>query len=423
MGSGKTTWALNEINAHPERLYLCIVPLRTEIQRYIDNIRVKTYTPINFDKNRRKLDNLKELITMGVNIVSTHALFLNIDAEVIELLKSRNYHLILDEALSVVSVISTGGTDDDGSHDIDDSHCLKPSEVKWLLNNKCMEVLSDNSVRWLAESSGYHRYQWVENFTNNGALSQVNDSIIIWCFPPVIFTALASVTILTYLFHGSLIESYMQAYKLRYEIRGLKEIGDSTYTLTDYNPEQENRQRYKELINICSDDSLNAIGGKCSKSYPLSKTWFKKNSKGKKTALKTLKDNSYNFLRHKVDATRESVMWTTFKSYQDKVCPKSYKTIDESRKILTFLPCNAKATNDYGDRYNLVYLCDRHINPNIVRFFESHNVKVDGDNFALSELLQWIWRSRIRNRDGDKNINLYLPSEHMRRLLFDYLSQ
>lgn len=45
---------------------------------------------------------------------------------------------------------------------------------------------------------------------------------------------------------------------------------------------------------------------------------------------------------------------------------------------------------------------------------------VDEDAYALSEMLQWIWRSSIR--DG-KPINIYIPSKRMRTLLMNWLEQ
>ena len=39
--------------------------------------------------------------------------------------------------------------------------------------------------------------------------------------------------------------------------------------------------------------------------------------------------------------------------------------------------------------------------------------------FALSEMLQWIWRSRIRQGES---INIYVPSKRMRNLLLDWLN-
>ncbi len=58
------------------------------------------------------------------------------------------------------------------------------------------------------------------------------------------------------------------------------------------------------------------------------------------------------------------------------------------------------------------------MNPYEKKFFTSKGVKVKENMYALSELIQWIWRSRIR--DGQP-INLYIPSKRMRTLLKDYL--
>lgn len=56
----------------------------------------------------------------------------------------------------------------------------------------------------------------------------------------------------------------------------------------------------------------------------------------------------------------------------------------------------------------------------ILKFFRSKDVKVDENTFALSELIQWIFRSQLR--DG-KKINIYIPSKRMRNLLENWLQQ
>ena len=53
-------------------------------------------------------------------------------------------------------------------------------------------------------------------------------------------------------------------------------------------------------------------------------------------------------------------------------------------------------------------------------FFLQQNVRVEEDDYALSELIQWIFRSAIR--DG-KEINLYITSKRMRELLINWLTQ
>jgi hypothetical protein len=44
---------------------------------------------------------------------------------------------------------------------------------------------------------------------------------------------------------------------------------------------------------------------------------------------------------------------------------------------------------------------------------------IDKDIFALSEMVQFIWRSAIRN---EQQINVYIPSKRMRNLLEQWLN-
>ena len=80
---------------------------------------------------------------------------------------------------------------------------------------------------------------------------------------------------------------------------------------------------------------------------------------------------------------------------------------------------NMRASNDYKDRTVLAYLCNRYINPVTSNFFTFNNIPINQDMFALSEMLQWIWRSAIR--DG-KPIKIYIPSKRMRNLLINWLN-
>ena len=59
-------------------------------------------------------------------------------------------------------------------------------------------------------------------------------------------------------------------------------------------------------------------------------------------------------------------------------------------------------------------------NPIIKQFFIDKGVSVDEDIWALSELIQWVFRSAIR--EGN-NINIYIPSERMRNLLIEWLNK
>ena len=104
-------------------------------------------------------------------------------------------------------------------------------------------------------------------------------------------------------------------------------------------------------------------------------------------------------------------MWTTFKDYKNKCRGRGYTK--------GFVSCNARATNEYRHKKNLAYCINVFNNPIQMKFFISKDVSIDEDTYALSELIQWIFRSQLR--DGNK-INLYLPSERMRSLLIQWLN-
>ncbi|MNC64554.1 hypothetical protein D3C75_1147700 [compost metagenome] len=59
------------------------------------------------------------------------------------------------------------------------------------------------------------------------------------------------------------------------------------------------------------------------------------------------------------------------------------------------------------------------MNPVEKKFFEQYRVTVDEEAWALSELIQWVWRSRIRDNES---ISIYIPSTRMRDLFFRYLN-
>ncbi|MEG2922077.1 MAG: hypothetical protein RR856_13665, partial [Acinetobacter sp.] len=83
-----------------------------------------------------------------------------------------------------------------------------------------------------------------------------------------------------------------------------------------------------------------------------------------------------------------------------------------------WLAFNTKATNEYRDRSNLAYLLNLFPNPMVVKASAMKGFPVKEDIFALSEMVQWVWRSAIR--EGNP-INIYVPSSRMRDLLERWL--
>ena len=67
---------------------------------------------------------------------------------------------------------------------------------------------------------------------------------------------------------------------------------------------------------------------------------------------------------------------------------------------------------------SVAYLINVFYNPLIKSYFESMGVPIYEDLYALSQMAQWMWRSRIR--EGEP-IHVFVPSERMRGLLKRWL--
>ena len=138
-----------------------------------------------------------------------------------------------------------------------------------------------------------------------------------------------------------------------------------------------------------------------------------------------MKRNLNNYFRNILDAKSETIMWTTFKDFQAKLRGKGYSKQFKSEQLENvenaygFLSCNARATNKYSECYNLAYCVNNYLHVSVSQFFRKKGVAIDEELYGLSEMIQWIWRSRIRNGES---INIYIPSVRMRTLLKSWLS-
>ena len=66
----------------------------------------------------------------------------------------------------------------------------------------------------------------------------------------------------------------------------------------------------------------------------------------------------------------------------------------------------------------MAYLVNVFIRPRLAQYYHDCGVEPNEELYALSQMVQWIWRSQIRR---DDSINLYVPSERMRELFKAWL--
>lgn len=393
MGSGKTSWAIQYMReANPLEKFIYITPFLSEVARIREGVTSRVFNePSNANDDGRKMTSLKELIVRGDNIVSTHSLFQTADDELIELLNDSGYTLILDEVMDCVEPVN-----------------VRQSDIKKLEASGDIEIV-DNRVKWKGDPHDDSRYKDIRLLAQAGNLFYHRGKFLVWAFPPAVFHTFGKVIVLTYLFKGQMQRYYFDLFNFEYDYKSVKS-NEGKYELCKYDAKNEARKQLLELIELYSG-KMNDIGNR---KNALSASWLRR---ADGDLLTEIQKNLYNYLQNVAEAKRGDVFYSTLKEVENSIAPRGYKEPRRKKdggKREVIIPLNARATNEYADRWALAYIFNRYANPHINSFFQDNDVTVDEELLAVSDLLQWIWRSRIRNGEP---IKLYLPSSRMRGLL------
>lgn len=400
-GKGKTSWAIQKINeADTSEKFMFITPFLLEVKRIKQSVTKRKLSEPEVDKdNVTKLDSLKRLVRLGKDIVSTHQLFLNIDKETLAFIKSHNYTLILDEVANVIEQAP-----------------ISKDDIKLLLghdgNEPYVTVDDHGFVTWKKDHYD-GTFKPIERIAKTNNLMVFNDIAMFWTFPVSVFKSFRSVYILTYMFWGQSQRYYFKMFDVPMFFNSVEKQESGRFELIPYiKPTKEDVAFLKENINIYypkrfNENDMNAVGDKRG---AFSHSWLSENVRDKEM-VKLIRSHAYNFYWNKSKVKSDKVMWTCLKEFENKLTPKSAKK--------QFVSLTARATNDYIDKEVCIYLANRFMNPVEKKFFQFHNVNVDEEFWALSELIQWLFRSRIRRGEP---IDLYIPSSRMRNLLAKYLN-
>lgn len=385
-GSGKTSAAINFINkSDDDTKFLYITPYLTEVERIIDSCPDKKFKqPKEYGT---KLNGIKSLFNKGCNIVSTHALFTSFDEEVMDLIKAYGYTLIMDEVSEVVTVLN-----------------ISQDDLNTILE-KYTEIGEGNLLKWTAKDykGEFEKYK---RLCYLNAIGIYGNQALLWLLPIKTFTSFKEIYILTYLFDSQVQRSYYDYYGVEYNYIYVSGDSVDTYNFCEENIEYKNKD-YSKLIYIVENEKLNQIG---EANGSLSASWYRRNSENE--CMKQIKNNLYNFFHNITKTQVKYNLWTTFVDYKNKLKGKGYSK--------GFLSCNARAVNTYRECTSLAYTVNRYFDPRLKNFFLMNGIRVEEDQYALSELIQWIFRSALRD---NKEITLYIPSKRMRKLLEDWINK
>lgn len=394
MGTGKSSAAITYLNEHPNGKFVYITPYLDEAKRIKEGCpdlhfvepsnKLKQY---NFKKHLHTAD----LIKNGKNITTTHQAFKGYTQEMLDCIAEQGYTLIIDENVNVLETFEFH--QDDLQLAIDAGYIVDNDGVYSIANSK----YKGNALH---ELFSLLRSRDLIRVTDND-----KNSLFYWALPPNLLTSFKDVYILTYLFNGQSLHYFMDIYNIPYEYIGIERTKDGEYRFgkyPGYTPEYVTH--LGDMLDVLDVKRMNQIGDEY---HALSKNWFQKNNEDVEQLRRNI-DNCYNNIWRDIPADRR--LWGSYNGEFNKIKGKGY-----TKAFLTF---NAKATNAYKDRDCLVYVANLFMNVNEKTFYQMHGIEVDEDIYALSIMVQWIWRSAIR--DG-KKVNLYIPSKRMRNLLINWI--
>lgn len=397
MGSGKSQSAISYINENSNKRFVYITPYLDEADRICRGCPDANFVqPSNklADNGFSKLEHTRCLLADGKNIATTHSAFKAYTKDMIESIKKYEYVLIVDESVEVFNEAEYNDGDIklliDGGYVRDDNGVLVCTGKEYrgtrLSDLFCM-FKCNNLVQVDRKAHGKQYFYWT--------------------IPYDIITSFSEVIVLTYLFESQEMKYFLDMNKIEYEYIGIKRSGD-VYRFTDkkdYVPGYVKEILSK--IHILDNQKMNSVGdGK----YSLSATWMKKNIDG----VNALKTNVYNYLHNgtyvRGKYSGEDIMWSTYNDNERSICGKGFK-----KQYTSF---NLKASNNYRNKKVLAYCVNVFASPSKTTYFSGYGIKYDDDGYALSVMIQWIWRSAIR--DG-RDIWIYIPSARMRNLLIGWL--
>lgn len=399
MGSGKTEAAIAFINENPERRFIYAAPYLEEADRIIRGCQSSGLKkPMALWENgMSKVECSASYIKQGYNIATTHQALSRYTKEMVELIREQHYTLIIDEAVNILTPVGCSFSD-----------------MKILERAGVVRIEDENRIVLVEDEYAGGGLDEVFRILRRREVLVFNDDaekpvMYYWAFPKDVLEVFDDVYVLTYLFEGQMMKYYLDLIGVQY-----KKIGISFSGYGDYHFNEEVEVDYipcyvqdlRNKIHILDNEKMNNIGGRYKEKYALSINWFRKSREN----CEMVRKNIYNYVRNIQGAKSSDVMWGTFSAFKKDLKGKGYSN--------GFVVFNERSKNCYSDKTILAYCANVFLNPSQRRYLELSGKKIDQDLYSLSTMIQWIWRSAIRNGE---DITVYIPSKRMRNLLVKWI--
>lgn len=456
MGSGKSTAIINHVKYikqnNPTQKILIVLLYHKEIIRYSSALaNYGNFFSISESITYKK-GALEKALKNNKDIICTQALFL----EHSELFQSNcnDYILIIDEVINsaiqqvqlpTYEILEKSNNENKTKLT---TYKFTSNDIDIMLEQKILLVSDDNLIHWNNEYNKESIYNLLKDFFSNSTIylqqsinynSENTKYAFIKTIPIELFETFQDIYILTYLWKAQIMKYYFDMNNISY--RYLEPIEIFTAESLSFQFQIANKDsnfdtdklfkaNAKELINMPTVEKkqLYSYINSNKKAVNLSYSFYTTQIQEEQNhiVLTQLKNNIKNVIENifKLPIKERRIMWTIYKEYTDLIVKKQFdKPKCRHLNIDNFVSISSKGTNDFADRNILIYLVDRYINPVLKNFINSKcqklNIEFDENLYSLSELIQWIWRSQIRN---NKPIYLYIASLRMFNLFNDWLN-
>lgn len=335
-----------------------------------------------------RTQDLVNAIGSNVSVICSHTCFIGIENKAVT--NMSNYRVVLDEVNTMIKPIS-----------------LSKFDFEMMTNAGLVSVASDGALQWLSNASDAEVKESVINTIHPYIVQLIKDGRIFKAdqfyveeVPHKIFVTAQEVLILAYMFESTYMYHHFNALGFTFN-----DLTGSFYKVARFNEDQLRAMAKARLV------------VKTSRTEPM-KTTFGGWSSAKKPTLSALVKA--------VESTRKK---SGFK-YEDAIftCPKS---VVEAGSVkfgkAEWVYSGARGTEAYIEKTTVLVLLDKHMNPALNARINQINptkfTKQMNDAYALQEMIQFIWRSNIRDVNSTKPVTVYFASHRMHKLFMEWLNK
>lgn len=393
MGTSKSTNILKWMNDNPNKNYIFVSPLLSEVDnggrvhQELSNVTLE----VPNDEVTTKSKSLLHMLERGDSIACTHSLYLSMTDAHFYQMSINDYTVIIDEEVNVI-----GGFDK-----------YSKSDLQWLLENNNIEISPDDGmVSWVGNREKIepsHKYFEFIKYCDSKSLycTKRSDTMTVTQLPIKLFECAKEVIVLTYMFKGNVLDCFLS----------LK--GFEVQPFTGITTEKVDKNKIRDLLNVIPPNNKIV-------DYQQSSTWWSEaNAKQINDIANFIKTNSLS-----LGLKGEDVCWTAPKSRSVKVGsqkknlikPKGY--IQDKEGNPCFLAAQTRATNIYAHKKAMFHCYNRRPLVPVSAYLQDYGHPVDLQVFATSELLQWAWRGCIRKGEP---MTLAIGSKRMHNFFMQWL--